>query len=77
MIVQVFCKIFKKYTLNMIGQCIGWFFVWYANFIEFEDPIDMFCENFSLLTEVKFHTVWKIIVHKRYMVSSSPHSKQA
>ena len=39
MIIKVFCKIFKKYTLNMIGQCIGWFSVRYANLIEFEDPI--------------------------------------
>ena len=31
-------------TLITIGQCIGWLSVWYANFIDFEDPIDICLE---------------------------------
>ena len=27
------------YCFIAIGQCIGWLSVWYANFIDFEDPI--------------------------------------
>ena len=45
--VHVFCKICRKYSSNancmlMIGQCIGWLSVCFANFIDFENPID-FC----------------------------------
>ena len=27
---------------ELIGQCIGWLSVRYANFIDFEDPIDIY-----------------------------------
>ena len=46
--VHVFCKICREIlierTLITIGQCIWWLSVWYANFIDFEDPIDICLE---------------------------------
>ena len=37
------------------------FCVWYANFIDTEDPIVVFIMNFRPLAEAKCHTVWKMI----------------
>ena len=48
--------------LNTIGQCIGSCSVWYANSIEFEDPIDISLGNVSLLGKAKYHAVWKMII---------------
>ena len=53
-------RIFDERTLITIGQCISWLSVWYANFIDFEDPIDICLE----IVVWKFNPArWSEVLH--------------